>query len=68
VAMIKIQPMLSGRKSRMLLQVHDELVFEIAKGEEKLVNSLKDAMETAIPLDVPVVVDASMGPNWLEAK
>lgn len=68
VAMIKIQPILEGKKSRMLLQVHDELVFEIAKGEENLIEPLRETMETAIPLDVPVEVDASMGPNWLEAK
>lgn len=68
VAMIKIQPLLAGKKSRLILQVHDELVFEIAKGEEMLIEPLREAMETAIPLDVPVEVDANIGPNWLEAK
>jgi DNA polymerase-1 len=68
IAMINIQKMLEGKQTRMILQVHDELVFELANGEEELLQSLREAMETAIPLDVPIEVDVSVGPNWLEAK
>lgn len=68
IAMINIQNMLEGKQTRMILQVHDELVFELANGEEELLQSLREAMETAIPLDVPIEVDVSVGPNWLEAK
>lgn len=68
LAMINIRPLLDGRKTRMILQVHDELLFELADGEEDLVPELRSAMETAIPLRVPVEVEVGIGPNWLEAK
>lgn len=68
VAMINIQKMLEDKQTRMILQVHDELVFELANSEEELLDPLREAMETAIPLDVPIEVEVSVGPNWLEAK
>ncbi|MBA3725258.1 MAG: hypothetical protein H0W86_02115 [Armatimonadetes bacterium] len=68
LAMINIRPLLESKSTRMILQVHDELLFELAAGEEDLVPKLKEAMENALPLDVPVEVDASLGPNWLETK
>jgi DNA polymerase-1 len=68
LAMLRIRPILAGMRTRMLLQVHDELLFELAQGEESIVPALKEAMETALPLEVPVEVDASVGPNWLETK
>lgn len=56
-------------RSRLLLQVHDELVLEVAAGEEEKVAALvKDAMENAVTLQVPLVVDVKMGPDWASAK
>jgi DNA polymerase-1 len=58
-----------GFESRMLLQVHDELVFEMPSGEEEALRTLvEDEMRDALPLDgVPVVVDIDTGPTWLDA-
>ena len=53
----------------MLLQVHDELVFEVPSDEMDNVKSLvKDRMENAAELSVPLVVDMGTGANWLETK
>jgi DNA polymerase-1 len=58
-----------GLKSRMLLQVHDELVFEVPEGEEEEMRKLvKDVMESAVKLNVPVKVDTKSGKNWGEMK
>jgi DNA polymerase-1 len=55
--------------SRMLLQVHDELVFECPPDELEAMKSLViHEMTTAVTLDVPLVVDVGVGPNWLETK
>jgi DNA polymerase-1 len=52
----------------MLLQVHDELVFDVYQPEAEEVRVLIEGkMKTAIPLDVPIVVEIGMGANWLEA-
>jgi DNA polymerase-1 len=52
----------------MILQVHDELVFDVHKTELEQVRMLvEDKMKNAIPLDVPVEVEISTGGNWLEA-
>jgi DNA polymerase-1 len=70
LAMINIHRELAERKlkTRMLLQVHDELVFDVPRSEEKLVRPLiEDKMKTAIPLEVPIVVETGSGRNWLEA-
>ena len=54
--------------SKMLLQVHDELVFEVPNEEvEPLKKMVKEAMEGAFSLEVPLVVDIGVGKNWLEA-
>jgi DNA polymerase-1 len=56
-------------KSRMLLQVHDELVFEVPKEELELMKVLvPEVMESALSLDVPLKVDVNYGVNWYEAK
>ena len=56
-------------KSRILLQVHDELVLEVVEDEIDEVTALiKDAMENAAKLSVPLVVNISVGKNWAEAK
>ena len=70
IAMIHIHGELARRnlKTRMLLQVHDELVFDLYEPEEKEVLPLvEEKMKTAIPLDVPMVVEMGVGENWLEA-
>ena len=70
-AMITVQRELAekGLKSRMLLQVHDELVLEVVAAELSVVKALlKDAMETAVQLSVPLSVDVKQGPNWAETK
>ncbi|ANY68296.1 DNA polymerase I [Paenibacillus sp. BIHB 4019] len=56
-------------RSRMLLQVHDELVFEVPEDElEQMKKLLPEVMESAIKLDVPLKADVSFGANWYEAK
>jgi len=55
-------------KSKMILQVHDELVFDVDKTEmEKVKSIVLDGMQNAIHIDVPVLVDMNSGTNWLEA-
>jgi DNA polymerase-1 len=70
IAMIKVEERLrkENLQSRMILQVHDELLFDVPKNEVQLLMELvKHEMETAMPLKVPVVVEAGSGKNWLEA-
>ena len=70
IAMVNIHRELVKRrlKSRMLLQVHDELVFDLQKSEEQEVRELvEEKMKSAIPLEVPIVVEMGTGTNWLEA-
>ncbi|MCU6794609.1 DNA polymerase I [Paenibacillus sp. WQ 127069] len=58
-----------GLASRMLLQVHDELVFEVPENEiEVMRTTVKEVMEGALKLDVPLKVDVDTGSNWYEAK
>jgi DNA polymerase-1 len=52
----------------MILQVHDELLFDVPKNELDHIRSIvKHEMEVAMPLKVPVVAEAGNGDNWLEA-
>ena len=70
LAMIHIQRELARRKlmTRMLLQVHDELVFDLYLPEEKeVLPMVEQQMKTAIPLDVAMVVEMGVGENWLAA-
>jgi len=70
IAMIKIHNRMEAGdwKAKMLLQVHDELVFDVPKTEvESLSDMVKKEMENAFSLDVPLVVDLGVGNNWLEA-
>jgi DNA polymerase-1 len=70
-AMLDVDRLLKKRKARtrLLMQVHDELVFELAKEEaESLPPLIQKAMEGAMRLDVPLVVDMGMGRNWDDAK
>jgi DNA polymerase-1 len=66
LAMLHVHETLRGKETRMLLNVHDELVFELRDGEEDLVPILKKQMEDALPLQVPVEADAKIGANWLQ--
>jgi|GEM_PF-3797060 len=50
----------------MLLQVHDELLFESRPEDRSWVEPIRVEMEQALPLDVPTEVDAKIGPNWGE--
>ncbi|WP_016988561.1 DNA polymerase I [Flavobacterium sp. ACAM 123] len=70
IAMINIHKKLSSEnwKSKMLLQVHDELVFDVHNSElEKIQPMIKQEMENAFKLDVPLTVELGMGKDWLEA-
>ena len=68
-AMVEIADKVKDPDIRMILQVHDELVFEIKRGKEKdAVKKVKAIMENVIKLKVPVIVDVSIGRNWGEMK
>jgi len=69
IAMVKIHEKMDGMISKMVLQVHDELVLDAHNSElEDLKSLVKAGMEKAVKLDVPVRVDMGTGNNWLEAK
>jgi DNA polymerase-1 len=70
IAMIEVDKEMQNRamKSKMLLQVHDELVFDMNKDEEQELKILvKLKMEQAVKLQVPLIVDIGEGANWLDA-
>ncbi|MCX7799123.1 MAG: DNA polymerase I [Fimbriimonadales bacterium] len=67
-AMIDLRPLLEGRRTRLLLQVHDELVFEMPEGEEDLIEPIRSAMQNAMRLNVPIEADAKIGSNWMEMQ
>ncbi len=69
IAMVRLDSLMRerGLRSRMLLQVHDELVFETDEEELPILASLaREVMESALPLDVPLEVDLKVGSNWEE--
>ncbi len=69
LSMIRIDALLKNHKSKMLLQVHDELIFEISEDElAHLPQELQNIMEIIHPLSVPLVCGASIGDNWGELK
>jgi len=71
LAMIDVHGKLNsgGYQSRLILQVHDELVIDAAPDEVSAVGALlKESMETAFALDVPIVAQLAVGDNWLDAK
>ncbi len=70
IAMINLHKAMKDRglKSKMLLQVHDELVFDARKDElDVLMPLIKEKMENAIELEVPLLIEMGTGDNWLEA-
>jgi DNA polymerase-1 len=71
VAMTRIHHAIrdEGLQGRMLLQVHDELIFEAPPAEvERISELVRSHMENVVALRVPLVVDIGIGPNWLDAK
>jgi len=69
LAMIAIYAKLKPLKSSMILQVHDELIFEVDELELKqVIEIVRDCMEQVSRLKVPLVVDIGVGTNWFEAK
>ncbi len=66
-AMVEIDKALGNSKCQMILQVHDELLFEgDPKSVKETAKLIKDKMENAIKLSVPIIVDLKVGPNWGE--
>lgn len=71
LAMLKVDAALKeeGLKSRILLQVHDELVLEVPEGEkDEAATLVKAAMESAVNLEIPLEAEVAFGKNWMEAK
>ena len=71
MAMIQVHNEIKKRnlKSRLILQVHDELIIESPRDEiEEVREMLKDLMENAIKLDVPLIVDLEVGDSWYDTK
>lgn len=69
LAMLRVDRALAGMRSRLILQVHDELIVEAADDEVEAVRTIvRDCMEHAVELNVPLTVDVSSGRNWLECK
>jgi DNA polymerase-1 len=71
-AMIRMPDAIKGQPAKMLLQVHDELLFEVEDGaQDKLIATARDIMENAsdpaVKLDVKLAVEAGQGPNWAAA-
>ena len=67
VAMIKVEKRLESMKSKMILQVHDELIIDADEGEIDEVKAiLQEEMENAMTLNVPLVAEAVVGDNWAE--
>ena len=70
IAMIKIHEDIKDQKlsSKMTMQVHDELVFDVLKSEKEILkNIITERMRNAIKLEVPILVEVGEGNNWLEA-
>jgi DNA polymerase-1 len=69
IAMVQLHEVLQSYQARLLLQVHDELVFEVPPSEwEELQMKIRSTMENAVSLSVPLLVDVRAGQNWMETK
>jgi len=69
IAMVTLHELLKRYDARLLLQVHDELVFEVAPDAwEELQPQIKSQMETAVELSVPLLVEIHAGKNWMDTK
>ena len=70
LAMVRVSELLKGRRSRMIMQIHDELLFDLHLDEAlELIPAITEAMQQALPLphDVPLEVEANYAANWLDA-
>jgi len=68
-AMLALHPRLEAGRARMILTVHDELLIESPEDVAEQVSArIRDAMQQAATLKVPLTVDVGIGPNWREAK
>lgn len=69
IAMVKLHEVLQSYQARLLLQVHDELIFEVAPSDwEEVQPQIRFTMESAVQLSVPLKVDVRAGQNWMETK
>ena len=69
LAMVEVDRLLQGYQANLLLQVHDELVFELPYEEvSELQFKVQQVMENVLELDIPLKVDVHVGNNWMEAK
>ncbi|MCL2370699.1 MAG: DNA polymerase I, partial [Firmicutes bacterium] len=69
IAMLRVSKALENKKSKLILQVHDELIIDADPAEaDEVIKIIKQEMEGACKLKVPLVVDAGVGKNWLDAK
>ena len=69
LAMLAVEKRLAGMKSKMILQIHDELIVDAASDEaDEVVKILKEEMEGAVRLRVPLVADANKAKSWGELK
>jgi len=71
LAMLRVHEELTRRRleTKMILQVHDELIFDVPRRElEEVAGLVRDCMENAVALKVPLIVDIKAGPNWYETK
>ena len=69
IAMVRVHELLKGRKTRLIMQIHDELLFDLHHEEHDLIPQITSTMQAALPLPhgVPLLVEANHAPNWLEA-
>ena len=70
LAMVRVAELLRGRRSRMIMQIHDELLFDLHEEEkDELIPAITEAMQHALPLPngVPLEVEANCAANWLDA-
>ena len=69
IAMVRVHKLLQGRRSRLIMQIHDELLIDLHEDEHELIPRITEAMRSALPLPhgVPLEVEANTAPNWLEA-
>jgi len=69
VVMIELKDKLKKFNSKILLQIHDELLFEVIEKEKEIVtNIIKDSMENIVKIDVPLKVNIAIGQNWGDLK